>query len=177
MGDGSKTMTSLELVSLGRDATALCTTLRSEPVSATSWSHQVLDIMTPQDLARRALSLFLRFAEQPARARPEGRQALVYLGRVAESVQVVSGELTAALARKADNERVAALRNAKPVFVGPSAQRVAVAADLLAKVPAECAEGAKWVSAAERLQAARDRTASTASLTPATASTSTPRRR
>ncbi|MFE5097094.1 hypothetical protein ACFRCI_44075 [Streptomyces sp. NPDC056638] len=168
MGDGSKTMTSLELVSLGRDATALCTTLRSEPVSATNWSHQVLDIMTAQDLARRALSLFLRFAEQPARARPEGRQALVHLGRVAESVQVVSGELTAALARKADNERVAALRNAKPVFVGPSpAQRVAVAAGLLAKVPAECAEGAKWVSAAERLQAARDRTAST----------STPRRR
>ncbi|MFD4942248.1 hypothetical protein ACFWNT_06825 [Streptomyces sp. NPDC058409] len=170
-------MTSLELASLGKDATALCTTLRSEPVSATSWSHQVLDIMTAQDLARRALFLFLHFAEQPARARPEGRQALVHLGRVAESAQVVSGELTAALARKADNERVAALRNA-PVFVGPSpAQRVAVAAGLLAKVPAECAEGAKWVSAAERLQAARERTASTTSPTPATASTSTPRRR
>lgn len=176
MGDGSKTMTSLELVSLGRDATALCTTLRSEPVSVTSWSHQVLDIMTAQDLARRALSLFLHFAEQPARARPEGRQALVHLGRVAESVQVVSSELTAALARKADNERVAALRNAKPVFVGPSpAQHVAVAADLLAKVPTECAEGAKSVSAAERLQAAWDRTASTTPPTPATAST--PRRR
>lgn len=175
MSDDSKTTIAVELAVLGNGAAALCTTLRSEP--ATSWSHQVLDIMTAQDLAKRALFLFLNFSVQPACTRPEGRQALAHLGRVAESVQVVSAELTAALTRKAENARVAALRNAKPIFIGPSpAQRVAVAVDLLAKVPAQCAEGAKWVSAAERLQTAQDRAASTAPPAPA-ASTDPLRRR
>ncbi|MFE2936953.1 hypothetical protein [Streptomyces sp. NPDC059278] len=175
MNEGSETTTAVELAVLGNGAAALCTTLRSEP--ATSWSHQVLDVMTAQDLVKRALFLFLNFSVRPACARPEGRQALAHLGRVAESVQVVSAELTAALARRAENARVAALRNSKPIFIGPSpAQRVAVAVDLLAKVPAQCAEGAKWVSAAERLQAARVRAASTAPPAPA-ASTAPPRRR
>ncbi|MFJ2876506.1 hypothetical protein [Streptomyces sp. NPDC087298] len=172
----SETTIALDLALLGKDAAALCTTLRSEP--ATSWSHQALDIMTAQDLAKRALFLFLHFSKQPACARPEGRQALAHLGLVAESVQVVSGELSAALARKAENARIAALRSAKPVFVGPSpAQRVAVAIDLLARVPVQCAEGAKWVSTAERLQAARDRAVSTTPPAPATASTAPPQHR
>ncbi|WP_330434635.1 hypothetical protein OIC43_09595 [Streptomyces sp. NBC_00825] len=175
MSEAGETTIAVELAVLGNGAAALCTTLRSKP--ATSWSHQLLDIVTAQDLAKKALSLFLTFSEQPACTRPEGRQALAHLGRVAESAQVVSAELTAALARKAENARIAALRNTKPIFIGPSpAQRVAVAVDLLAKVPAQCAEGAKWVSAAERLQAARDRAASTTPPTPAAASTAPPRR-
>ncbi|MEU2131747.1 hypothetical protein [Streptomyces sp. NPDC018352] len=174
MGDGSTTI-SLNLASLGKDAAALCTTLRSEP--ATTWSHQALDIMTAQDLAKRALFLFLHFSAQPACVLPEGRQALAHLGHVAESAQVVSSELAAALARKAENARVAALRSAKPIFIGPSpAQHIAVALDLLAKVPAQCTEGAKWVSTAERLQTARDRAASTTPPLPASAPTAPPRR-
>ncbi|MDV9196044.1 hypothetical protein [Streptomyces sp. Wh19] len=173
MNEASETTIAVELAVLGKDAASLCSTFRSEPAN----SYSALGIMTAQNLAKRALFLFLTFSEQPACARPEGRQALAHLGRVAESVQIVSAELTAALARKAENARVAALRNSKPIFIGPSpAQRVAVAVDLLAKVPAQCAEGAKWVSAAERLQAARVRAASTTPPAPA-ASTAPSRRR
>ncbi|MFB6987931.1 hypothetical protein ACFC0C_16460 [Streptomyces sp. NPDC056178] len=150
---------------LGNDAAALRAGLLS--AANRSYERQTVDILTAQDLGRRALSLLLHFSEQAASARPEGRHALVHLGRIAETAQIVSAELTSALARTAENQRKAALRGAKPIFVGPSpAQRVAAAADLLASVPFECAEGARWSDAAEHLQAVRERAASTISPTP-----------
>jgi hypothetical protein len=104
-------------------------------------------ITAAQELAARALSLYLQ--HQRPTARPSGAllRGLDRLAQITKLAQDVTAALTSALARHAENQR----REAGPgpvIYIGPYPwQHVQAAAGLLQRFPALCAQADHWLTA------------------------------
>ncbi|MFF4962326.1 hypothetical protein [Streptomyces sp. NPDC001222] len=118
------------------DAVALRRALRTD---ATAHAHALVARITDaQDLADTALRLFLDFAQQSPRTTPANLLLLDRVAHIARAAQDAGAELTAALARAVENQRLRVDGASEPVvLIGPSPQQfIESAADLLDRVPA-----------------------------------------